>query len=307
MVKLQRPGIRATMTADLRIMRRMVRQLERFSGFARDANLTGFVEDLHALTFNELNSALEAHRQTRFRDGIGRFGDNARVTAPEVYWEFCGPHVICMERLFGVPLDDFAAVRSRTGADGELLLRQATKVWLEACVFHGPFHGDVHAGNVWALDDGRTAFLDFGIMGELNDDWKQLMRDIFMTSTIDNDFTRLARSFKRVGAFPEDVGTDDEIGAQSELVFSPLFDAPLCEVSMASFLAAVIRSMGQYAGGAGTPRELQLIVKQLLYIERYSKALAPDWTMFRDLYLVRNVFPEAVAERAVELGVQFPD
>jgi predicted unusual protein kinase regulating ubiquinone biosynthesis (AarF/ABC1/UbiB family) len=305
-VKVQRPEIRETVASDLRLQWRLARLLERFSGFARDANLTGAIEDLHTVTFNELNFTLEAHRQSRFRDAIGNFGDNLSVTAPEVYWEFCGPNVICMERLFGLPLDDFAAIRARHG-DGELRVRRGVKVWIEACLVHGPFHGDVHAGNIWVLDDGRVAFLDFGIMGELSDDWKQVMRDLFETAAIDNDFTRVARAYKRVGAFPEDAGSDDEIGVRLQMLFAPMFDAGLGEVPMGTLLASIIRTMGSYSGGAGTPKELQLIVKQLLYFERYSREFAPAWPMFRDLYLVRNVFPDAVAARAAQLQVEFPD
>lgn len=304
-VKVQRPGIAATMKADLRIQSRLVKILERFSGFARDANLTGAIADLADVTANELNFAVEAQRQSRFRDGIGRYGDNTGVTAPEVYWDHCGPHVICMERLYGVPLDDFAGVRARN-PEGELQIRRGVKVWLEACLVHGPFHGDTHAGNIWTLDDGRVAFLDFGIMGELTEPWKQLMRDLFQTSALDNDFTRVARAYKDVGAFPEDAGTDEEIGARMQTIFSPMFDAGLAEVPMGSLLAEIIRSTGSYSGGAGTPRELQLIVKQLLYFERYSKEFAPQWPMFRDLYLIRNIFPAEVAAAAAERGEELP-
>lgn len=305
-VKVQRPDLTATVTADLRIQWRLMRLLERFSGFARDANMTAAIEDLHEITFNELDFTLEAQRQTRFRDKIWCFGDNAGVTVPEIYWDWCGPRVICMERLFGVPIDDFAAVRSRNG-DGKLAMRRGVKVWMEACLLHGPFHGDVHAGNIWVLDDGRVAFLDFGIMGELSDEWKQAMRDFFQTSALDNDFTRVARAYKRVGVFPPDAGSDEEIGAQMKMIFGPMFDAGLGEVPMASLLAEIIRTMGAYAGGAGTPKELHLIIKQLLYFERYSKEFAPDWPMFRDLYLMRNVFPEAVAARATAGNVTLPD
>jgi predicted unusual protein kinase regulating ubiquinone biosynthesis (AarF/ABC1/UbiB family) len=133
------------------------------------------------------------------------------------------------------------------------------------------------------------------------------MQDLFMTSTMDNDFTRVARSFKRVGAFPDEAGTDEEIGARMQLVFSPMFDVGLSEVSMGTLLASIIRTMGLYAAGAGTPRQLQLIVKQLLYFERYSKEFAPDWPMFRDLYLMRNVFPDEVAARVAATGVALPD
>jgi len=305
-VKVQRPELRPTVTADLRIQWRLMKLLGRFSGFARDANVTGSIEDLHTVTFNELNFTLEADRQSRFRDRIGHFGDNAAVTAPEVYWNWCGPNIICMERLFGVPIDDFDAVRSRNG-DGKLSMRRGVKVWMEACLVHGPFHGDVHAGNIWILDDGRVAYLDFGIMGELTDDWKEVMRDFFHTSAIDNDFTRVARAYKRVGAFPADAGSDEDIGASMKMIFGPMFDAGLGEVPMASLLAEIIRTMGSWSGGAGTPKELQLIIKQLLYFERYSKEFAPDWPMFRDLYLMRNVFPDAVAARVAAGDVALPD
>ena len=305
-VKVQRPELHTMVIADLRIQWRLMRLLERFSGFARDANVTGAIEDLHVLTCNELDFMLEARRQTRFRDRIWYFGDNAGVTVPEVYWDWCGPHVICMERLFGVPIDDFAAVRARNG-DGKLSMRRGVKVWMEACLLHGPFHGDVHAGNVWILDDGRVAFLDFGIMGELTDEWKAVMRDFFETSAIDNDFTRVARSYKRAGVFPPDAGSDEEIGDSMKMIFGPMFDAGLGEVPMASLLAEIIRTMGAYAGDGGTPKELQLIIKQLLYFERYSKEFAPDWPMFRDLYLMRNVFPEAVAARVAAGDVALPD
>lgn len=305
-VKIQRPGLREIVTKDLRIQWRTMKLLERFSGFARDANVAGAIEDLHQVTFNELNFVLEAHRQTRFRDRIGYFGDNAMVTAPEVYWNWCGPNTIVMERLFGVPIDDFDGVRARN-SDGKLHMRRGVKVWMEACMVHGPFHGDVHAGNIWVLDDGRVAYLDFGIMGELNDEWKQVMRDIFHTSAIDNDFSRVARAYKRVGAFPPDAGSDEDIGASMKMIFGPMFDAGLGEVPMASLLAEIIRTMGSWSGGQGTPKELQLIIKQLLYFERYSKEFAPDWPMFRDLYLVRNIFPEEVAARLAAGDVTLPD
>ena len=164
-LKVQRPAITDRMNRDLRIMFRIARLVDR-TRTGHLLNAPGIVEDLHQVTNEELDFTLEADRQARFRANIGAFGDNAWITAPEVYAELCGPRVICMERLFGTPMDRFADVRAR-GFDGELVLRRGLKVWMEAALVHGPFHGDVHAGNIWVLDDGRAAYLDFGIMGEL--------------------------------------------------------------------------------------------------------------------------------------------
>ena len=304
-VKIQRPDIKARMTTDLRIMHRLARVLERFSRTARSANVVGVVEDLHAVTFQELNPVLEAHRQTRFRDGISAFGDNTWVTAPEIYWDYCGPNMICMERLYGYPLDNFDTLRER-GIDGPTVLRRGVKVWLEAALVHGPFHGDVHAGNLWMLDDGRLAFLDFGIMGELEDQWKQLLRDQFFTTMLDNDFSRIARAFKRVGAFPEDAGTDEEVGMRMQMVFSAMLDSGLSDVNLGELLSSIIGLMDQYSKD-GTPRELVLVIKQLLYFERYAKELAPEWLMFRDLFLMKNILGEPVNDAIAERGLVLPE
>ncbi|MDQ2650956.1 MAG: AarF/UbiB family protein [Actinomycetota bacterium] len=303
-IKLQRPNIRERMTTDLRIMYRLGSTLQKHTKLGKSANLVGVVTDLHTNTFKELNPALEAWRQERFRDGISAFGDNKFITAPEVYWDYCGPHMICMERMSGVPMDDFAAIAER-GVDGFLTLRRGVKVWMEAAVLHGCFHGDVHAGNLWVLDDGRATYLDFGIMGEVPEDWRDLLKDLFYTSMIDGDFTRIARAFKRVGAFTEDAGTDEEVGARLQVAFGPMLDVGLAQVSLSEVFKGIVSMMD--AVGAESPQELVLVTKQLLYFERYAKALAPDWALARDLYLVKNVFPEEVAKKAADEGIELPD
>lgn len=303
-IKLQRPDIRERMTTDLRIMWRLAATLQKHTKLGRSANLVGVITDLHANTFKELNPALEAWRQHRFREGIGAFGDNRFITAPEVYWDFCGPHMICMERMCGVPMDQFEAIAER-GVDGFLLLRRGVKVWIEAAVIHGCFHGDVHAGNLWVLDDGRATYLDFGIMGDVTEEWRELLRDLFYTSMIDGDFTRIARAFKRVGAFPDDAGTDEEVGQRLAVVFGPMLDAGIAQVSLSEVFKGIVTMME--AMGAASPQELVLVTKQLLYFERYAKELAPDWALARDLFLVKNVFPEAVAKKAAEEGIDLPE
>jgi predicted unusual protein kinase regulating ubiquinone biosynthesis (AarF/ABC1/UbiB family) len=172
-------------------------------------------------------------------------------------------------------------------------------------VVHGCFHGDVHAGNLWLLDDGRATYLDFGIMGEVPDDWRDLLKDLFFTSMIDGDFTRIARAFKRVGAFTDEAGTDEEVGARLQVAFGPMLDVGLSQVSLSEVFKGIVSMMKGM--GAESPQELVLVTKQLLYFERYAKELAPDWALARDLFLVRNVFPVEVAEKAAADGIVLPD
>ncbi len=303
-IKLQRPNIRERMTTDLRIMFRLASTLHKHTKLGKSVNLVGAVQDLHANTFKELNPALEAFRQDRFRRDISAFGDNACITAPEIYWDYCGPHLICMERMSGVPMDDFTSI-AEMGVDGFLLLRRGVKVWFEAAAVHGCFHGDVHAGNLWVLDDGRGTYLDFGIMGELPEEWRDLMKDLFYTSIIDGDFTRVVRAFRRVGAIPDDAGTDEDVAARLQMAVGPLLDLGVGEVSLAEVFKGVVAMLDGL--GAASPQELVLVTKQLLYFERYAREFAPGWALARDLYLVKNIFPDEVAKKAADEGITLPD
>jgi predicted unusual protein kinase regulating ubiquinone biosynthesis (AarF/ABC1/UbiB family) len=301
-LKIQRPAIADRMNRDLRMMYRIARLVDR-TRTGHLLNAPGVIEDLHQVTNEELDFVLEADRQRGFRANIGAFGDNAWITAPEVYGELCGPRVICMERLFGTPMDDFAAVRAR-GIDGELVLRRGLKVWMEAALVHGPFHGDVHAGNIWVLDDGRAAYLDFGIMGELPPAHRDAVLAGQYTLMIDGDYTRIVRSWQEIGILGDDVGPVEEVAARLKAVLDPVFDLAIGEVSLAELLRQQVELQREY--GARAARELVLVSKQLMYFERYARELAPDYAMARDLFLMKNIFPEDVARVAAARGIALP-
>jgi predicted unusual protein kinase regulating ubiquinone biosynthesis (AarF/ABC1/UbiB family) len=302
-VKVQRPGIRELMATDLRIGFAIAWAIEK-TPWGRQTNAREIIRDVHASTFQELNPALEAWQQHRFRASISAFGDNTLVTAPEVYWDHCGPRVICMERVHGTPMDDFETLAAK-GIDGQTVLRRGAKVWAEAAMVHGPFHGDMHAGNIWALDDGRACFLDFGIMGELPDEWKSVLKDLFFTCAFDHDFVRVVRAYRGVGALPEGLGTDEEIGALMQAIFGPLLTEGFGNLDIGVLVTQSLELLKTYE--ATVPRELVLIGKQLLYVDKYTTFLAPEYSLTADPYVVKNIFPAEAAARAEVLGMSLAD
>jgi len=302
-VKVQRPGIADRMLADLRIAAALAAVAERTEA-GRRLNLRGMVADLHQVTVAELDFVLEAAHQQAFRANIWAFGDNQGVTAPEVYPELCGPRVICMERLFGVPVDEFDTLAARQ-VDGELLMRRGLKVGLEAVCVHGPFQADTHAGNIWVLDDGRVAFLDFGITGCLEPAWRAMVRDLLRTFMIDGNWARVVRHYKDLGVLHEELGSDEELGAVLAAASEPVLDAEAEAVDLAELFGTQLDLARQL--GARLPQELMLVAKQLFYFERYMKVLAPEYRLARDLFLIKNIWPAEAARKAAEVGVTFPD
>jgi predicted unusual protein kinase regulating ubiquinone biosynthesis (AarF/ABC1/UbiB family) len=90
-----------------------------------------------------------------------------------------------------------------------------------------------------------------------------------------------------------------------KLAVEPMLDQTLGETSLGETLKQNMDLAAQF--GAVTPKELVLISKQLLYFERYAKAMAPGYTLARDLFLIRNVLPDLVAAKCEEEGITLPD
>jgi predicted unusual protein kinase regulating ubiquinone biosynthesis (AarF/ABC1/UbiB family) len=297
-IKLLRPGLAESMNRDIRITYAFAKLLMRTTA-GRRANATGLIEDLHRLTNQELNTSLEAWRQHQFRENLHVFGDNKMVTAPEVYWDYCGPHMICMERVYGVPMDDFDA-HDRMGFDAQGNLRRGMKAWIEAMAIHGPFHGDLHAGNIWALEDGRACFLDFGIMGEFGPEWQQMVKDILYTFMLDHDFVRVVRGYKRLGIISGDLGDDETLAALLHSVFEPIMNTRMEDLQFADLFMQSLE-LAEQMGDISAPQELSLLGKQFLYFERYVKGISPDYLMVLDPYLIKNIFPEEARAKMEEL------
>ena len=286
-VKVKRPGIDRGMRTDLRILHggaRLLARLDRFKGF----NPVGVVDDLRRVTIEELDLASEGRRMELFLDRVHQFGDNREITAPELYREWSSGEVLCMERMWGRPIDRFAEDPT-PDVDGALLLRTAIKAWFEAALTHGTFHGDVHGGNLWVLDDGRVCLLDFGITGRLEPIWQEFLRSLLF-AVIEDDpaaFASMAKVFKTVGAMPEDAGTDEEVGDRLRLLLTPMLTGPLGEIGIGELFTSLLDAMKDF--GMVLPTELVLVAKQVVYFERYAKELAPEWHMGRDPHLLTNL------------------
>lgn len=302
-IKVQRPSLIRDIDRDLRIQYRLARLIDRTKR-GRLMNPVGVVHDFNRTVHEELNFLLEATRQASFREHIGYFGDNKWITAPEVYWDACGPRTLCMERMYGVPFDTFHAFEERA-VDAELLLRRGVKVWFEAAYVHGLFHGDVHAGNIWLLDDGRGAYLDFGLMGSLAPEYRQANLAALETSMIDGDYRRVVTAFQRVGLLPEGLGDVEQVAEMVKSMVEPMLDNRISDVNLGEILENQLALAEQF--GTRADENMVLVTKQLMYFERYVKALAPDWQMARDLFLVKNIFPEQVARKAADDGICLPE
>ena len=299
-IKVQRPGIQRLIAADVRLMKGLATVLARlFPRRTEFINPVGFVEDFANTLREELDFRMEAENLDRFNE-IMRELKYTDVRAPVPNWALTTERLLVMERFMGTRVDDEAAIRAR-GLDGEEKLVHGLRAWFQCVVYHGFFHGDVHAGNLMLLESGDLGFLDFGIVGRFDDRQRRLVTE-YVVAFATGDYATLARVIVEMGGVAS--SEIDMAGFQAGLkeAYSPLLTMAFGQVNYADMLPRINKVARDHR--MVMPREFILILKQMLYFDRYAKILAPKLNVFSDPRLVMGLMQDVQKVRAEAAAAQ---
>lgn len=289
-IKVQRPRIDALVEADLRVLHLAARALA-LSPRGELANPVGIVEDFEANIREELDFRLESANMAEF-NRIMVLRGHAQVVAPRAVEGLVTRRVLVMERFFGHRVDDVEQLRA-SNVDGEEKLLAGMRAWFGCMILHGFFHGDVHAGNLMALADGRIGFLDFGIVGRFPRERREQVTD-YLLAFASGDFRKLAEVMVAMGA----VGTKVDLDALAKdlaVAYEPLLASGLGAIKYADLMPAILRTSVRH--GMRMPRDFVLVTKQMLYFDRYAKLLAPELNVFRDPRIVSALATDVMQAR----------
>ncbi|HLK35903.1 MAG TPA: AarF/UbiB family protein [Polyangiaceae bacterium] len=291
-VKVQRPRIGEIVEADLGVLHLASRILGALP-ISELANPVGIVEDFEANIREELDFRREAANMAEFNRIMVEHGQT-RVVAPASMAGLCTQRVLVMERFFGFRVDDVEKLRG-AHVDGEERLLLGMRAWFQCMILHGFFHGDVHAGNLMALDDGRVGFLDFGIVGRFERERRLQVTDYLMAFST-GDFHKLAEVMVAMGSIERDKVDLDKLAKDLAVAYEPLLATEISAVKYADVIPAIMRTAIKH--GMRMPRDFVLVVKQMLYFDRYAKLLAPNLNVFRDPRIVSALAMDVMMARA---------
>jgi aarF domain-containing kinase len=289
-IKVQRPGIADLVEADLHVLKFMARLMSMMP-LGDLANPRGIVEDFESNIREELDFRREAANMTEF-NGIMVEHGQVKVSAPEPVDALTTRRVLVMERFFGHRVDDVEQLKA-ANVDGEATLLVGMRAWFQCMIIHGFFHGDVHAGNLMALADGRIGFLDFGIVGRFARERREQVTDYLLAFST-GDFKKLAEVMAAMGSTNEKVDLD-ALAKDLAAAYQPMLDNELAAVKYADVIPAIMRTAVRH--GLRMPRDFVLVVKQMLYFDRYAKVLAPNLNVFRDPRIVAALMSDVMEAR----------
>ena len=191
-VKVVRPGLKPIIGSDLAWLFILARTAERLSADARLLHPVDVVSDYEKTIYDELDLLREAANASQLKRN---FEGSPLMYVPQVYWDWCRPKVLVMERIYGIQVTDLAALADQR-TDMKMLAERGVEIFFTQVFRDSFFHADMHPGNIFVSTVNPWApqyiAIDCGIVGSLTpEDQDYLARNLF--AFFKRDYRRVAQ------------------------------------------------------------------------------------------------------------------
>ncbi len=274
-VKVQRPDIREIIDTDLDILFHLAQALEKHFSLMKNYHPTEIVKEFAFWTRKELNFEIEGRNAALLRE---KLKDNKQVIIPQVYPALSSKKVLTMDFVSGVKLSDLSALDKYNIDRKKLVLNYVTSI-LEQALLHGLFHADPHPANIFAQKNGKLAYIDYGIVGELNPgDRKKIIR--FITSINEKDPTK---SLDIIVSLAQDISKADlpAFKTETRTILEEVYKSSIEEKSIGKALYEIIGKGAQY-GVIFDPNHV-LMAKSLFQAEGLAMRIYPQFKIAEGL------------------------
>ena len=298
-VKILRPNVQEDIERDLEVLFAIAQMAQRYWADSRRLRPMEVVAEYQKTVLNELDLMREAANAAQLRHN---FPESPLIYVPRVYWDYCRPQVMVMERIHGVPVNDMETLR-RHGVNFKKLGANGVEIFFTQVFRDNFFHADMHPGNIFVEigdpENPRYAAVDFGIVGTLEDRDRRYLAENFL-AFFEHDYRRVAQLHVNSGWVP--AGTRvDELESAIRTVCEPIFNKPLKDISFGQVLLRLFQVARRF--DMEIQPQLILLQKTLVQIEGLGRELYPELDLWETgqpvlkKWIDQQTSPRATIER----------
>ena len=272
-VKIQRPGIIETINEDLGVLYQIANLVERYIPELKIYEPVKIVDEFFKTLELETDFVVEANNIRRFAEN---FKDDEKVKIPEVYLKYSGHRVLVLEELQGTPLSEPGAM-DRPGIDKEAVVSTGLKTYFKMVFQDGFFHGDLHAGNFFVLEDNVVGLIDFGVVGRLNRKTQDAIASMLVALAME-DYDRVAYEYVDLAPYVEGLDVDGFAKDLRDLV-APYYGLTMKNINVGKILMDSAGIAAKHR--LRVPSELMLYFKSMISIESLGREMIQDFDFLK--------------------------
>ena len=265
-VKVQKAGVENLVETDLSIMKFIANESDRFNTGFKHLNLPAVVHEFDRSIHKEMDFDNELMNIRHLHDN---FKYNDKIIVPVIYPEYSTEKVLTMEYVDGIKLSEVIA-----GNDPKynkvLLADRMVRAYFKQLFLDGFFHADPHPGNIFITEDNSICFIDFGMMGTLDEEFRRDLAELMIYFS-DRNIDGLINQLIRMDILNEK--TDINL-LKSDLndLFSKYYGVELSRFN--GIIEDLLFLMQKY--DVRLPNEFVLMARGLSMVENTALRLDPD-------------------------------
>lgn len=271
-VKVRRPKLKEQITLDINILFGIARLMEKYIPESKMFDPTGIVAEFSKSILKEIDFRKECLNASVFREN---FKDIEHIIIPKVYREFTTEKILIMERIRGERIDNTEYLVDKH-INVERLLENLIYAYFLQIFKHGFFHGDPHPGNILVTEDGKVAFVDFGIVGRIDEDFIEAYTNVAI-AIVNHDIELLITEYLKLGILSDEIDIENlrkELKREIDDILFPIYNYKLGEIQLSEIFDSIMKTAVKYR--FRFLPELLLIDKVLIMLEGLTRQLCPN-------------------------------
>ncbi|MXS70782.1 AarF/ABC1/UbiB kinase family protein [Flavobacteriaceae bacterium W22] len=304
-LKIKKPDILPVIEDDLLLIKDLVKLISTYSEIGSKLNLKQAVSTFEKSLLEEISLVNERNNIHQF---ALNFKNNKETYVPKIYDEFCNNNVLCIEFIDGIKVTDTASLQKH-GIDPVTVSETGLQLFVSQILDYGFFHADPHAGNILVKKDGKVVFIDFGAVGKIQPNDKEILENLIISFVAKNP-KKIVRYLKKM-AVSYEIPNDRRFENDVEEVLNFVHSTSLKDINpqvIMNKMKDVLKENRLYM-----PDYFYLLFKGIGLIEGVGRTINPDLDVVKSLnpyarkIFTKKISPEKVFKKSLEKIQNFTD
>lgn len=304
-LKLRKPNVQSVIEDDLLLIKDIEKLISAYSEIGEKLNLKQAISTFEKSLLEEVSLINEKNNIQQFRLN---FKNNKETYVPKVYEEFSNNNILCMEFIDGIKVTD-KSILLANNIDPVKVSETGLRLFVSQILDYGFFHADPHAGNILVRKDGKIVFIDFGAVGKIQPNDKEILENLIVSFVAKNSH-KIVRSLKKM-AISYEIPDERRFENDVEEILNFVHSSSLQDINVQVIINKmkdILKDNRLYM-----PDYFYLLFKGISLIEGVGRSINPDLDIVKSLHpytkkiFTKKISPKNLLKTGMDRMMNFTD
>lgn len=297
-LKIKKPNVQENIQDDLLLLHDLVKVITTYSEIGEKLDLKQAISTFEKSLLEEISLINEKNNIQQF---ALNFKNNKETYVPKVYEEFCSNNILCMEFIDGLKITNKEGFLENE-IDPVKISEIGLRLFVSQILDYGFFHADPHAGNILVKKDGKVVFIDFGAVGKIQPNDKEILEQLIV-AFVSKNAPKIVKNLKKMAVSYE---IPDEKAFQNDVedVLNFVHSGSIQNIDVPKLVAKMANTLKN--NRINMPDYLYLLLKGISLIEGVGRSINPDLDIVKSLqpFTKKIIFNKISPKKLVKSGSQ---